>query len=195
MSWASRHQVTFTESTHCQKMERSTALFLHLLLLVVVFFKEGLGLKCWHTGKTTAVSLIILEAIGTKSPIFSIWYCFLAHTSSKFPKRISFENSTSSITGLCFSDQREICAGVLNLELSLWNPYLDNFSQQGGNQIFVLRTALIGWSGTDPGEKLSRDRSAVCQRSLHCQPDVRRLLQARSWCSSWQCRSHIVIFT
>ena len=68
MSWASRHQVTFTESTHCQKMERSTALFLPLLLLVVVFLQEGLGLKCWHTGKTTAVSLIILEA--TKIPFW-----------------------------------------------------------------------------------------------------------------------------
>ena len=68
MSWASRHQVTFTESTHCQKMERSTALFLPLFLLVVVFFQEGLGLKCWHTGKTTAVSLIILEA--TKIPFW-----------------------------------------------------------------------------------------------------------------------------
>merc|ERR1711962_1936774 len=43
---------------------------------------------------------------------------------------------------ICFSDQREICAG------------------------------------TDPGEKLSRDRSAVCQRGLHGQPDIRRLLQA-----------------
>merc|ERR1711962_284388 len=49
-----RHQVTFTKGTHCQKMERSTALFLPLLLFVVVFFQEGLGLKCWHTGKTTA---------------------------------------------------------------------------------------------------------------------------------------------
>ena len=68
MSWASRHQVTFTESTHCQKMERSRALFSPLLLLVVVFFQEGLGLKCWHTGKTTAVSLIILEA--TKIPFW-----------------------------------------------------------------------------------------------------------------------------
>ena len=59
-----------------QKMELSTALFLPLLLLDVVFFQEGLGLKCWHTG------LIILEAI--KSPFFSIWYCFLAQTSSKW---------------------------------------------------------------------------------------------------------------
>ena len=49
-------------------MERSTALFSPLLLLVVVFFQEGLGLKCWHTGKTTAVSLIILEA--TKIPFW-----------------------------------------------------------------------------------------------------------------------------
>ena len=75
------------------------------------------------------------------------------------------------------------------------SAYLDNFSQKGGNQNFVLRTALIGWSGTDPGEKLSRDRSAVCQRGLHGQPDIRRLLQARSWCWSWQCRCQIVIFT
>ena len=45
-------------------MELSTALFLPLLLLDVVFFQEGLGLKCWHTG------LIILEAI--ESPFFSI---------------------------------------------------------------------------------------------------------------------------
>ena len=43
-------------------MELSTALFLPLLLLDVVFFQEGLGLKCWHTG------LIILEAI--ESPFF-----------------------------------------------------------------------------------------------------------------------------
>ena len=118
MSWASRHQVTFTEGTHCQKMERSTALFLPLFLLVVAFFQESLGLKCWHTGKTTAVSLVILEA--TKSPIF--FYLILLFGSDQLKilqMHISFQNSTNSITGLCFGDQRKICAGELNLELSL----------------------------------------------------------------------------
>jgi len=64
-----RHQVTFTELTHCQKMERSTALFLPLLLLVVVIFQEGLGLKCWHTGKTTAGYALVTSERSAQVPI------------------------------------------------------------------------------------------------------------------------------
>merc|ERR1711973_698687 len=64
-----RHQVTFTKSTHCQKMERSRALFLPLLLLLVVFFKEGLGLKCWHTGKTTAGYALVTSERSAQVPI------------------------------------------------------------------------------------------------------------------------------
>ena len=121
--WAELSTPTPT-STHWRfppKMRQPRCLLLLPLLLILVgFIQESAGLKCWHTGKTTAVSLIILQAI--KSPIFSIWYPFLAHPSSKFPKCTSFENSTNLITGLCFGDQREICASELNLERSLWNP-------------------------------------------------------------------------
>merc|ERR1712013_282934 len=55
--------------THCQKMERSTSLFLPLLLLVVVFLQEGLGLKCWHTGKTTAGYALVTSERSAQVPI------------------------------------------------------------------------------------------------------------------------------
>ena len=81
--------------------------------------------KAWVSSAGTLARQLQWVSLFLKPPrvqFFSIWYPFLAPTSSKFPECISFENSINSITGLCFSDQREICASELNLERSLWNP-------------------------------------------------------------------------
>ena len=102
--WAELSTPTPT-STHWRfppKMRQPRCLqLLPLLLILVGFIQESIELKCWHTGKTTAVRLLLLHPSQAN--------CHLSLITILASNQCHQPPYTYPISGLCCCHQWEIC--------------------------------------------------------------------------------------